>query len=230
LNFIDLAKKLQPKVVIAENVKGLLMGEAVNYVRKINEEFEKAGYYIQHHLLDASKMGVPQKRERVFFIAIRKDLATQFLYQKTMFDQEAELRLEFDEKEIPFKDIESPGDRKKISSSIMEAYKFCMNKKTADFAKYFETVLGKRKYFNTRLIFKNAVCGTIKGDCTHVIEGAAAYINETELKLAGSYPLDYDFRSSTESYLIGMSVPPLMTAKIAEQIKIQWLDKLKESI
>lgn len=34
-DFIDLAKKLQPKVVIAENVKGLLLGEAKNYVREI---------------------------------------------------------------------------------------------------------------------------------------------------------------------------------------------------
>ena len=76
---IDLAKKLQPKVVIAENVKGLLLGEAKNYVREIYREFDLAGYYVQHWLLDASKMGVPQKRERVFFIAMRKDIATPFL-------------------------------------------------------------------------------------------------------------------------------------------------------
>jgi site-specific DNA-cytosine methylase len=30
--------------------------------------------------LDASKMGVPQRRERVFFICLRKDLATKFLH------------------------------------------------------------------------------------------------------------------------------------------------------
>ena len=63
---------MQPKVVVAENVKGLLQGEAKEYVRKIYEEFDKAGYYCQHWLLDASKMGVPQRRERVFF-----DLFTQ---------------------------------------------------------------------------------------------------------------------------------------------------------
>ena len=77
-DFIDLAKKLQPKVVIAENVKGLLLGEAKNYVREIYREFDLAGYYVQHWLLDASKMGVPQRRERVFFIALRKDLANPF--------------------------------------------------------------------------------------------------------------------------------------------------------
>ena len=40
-DFIDLAKELQPKIVIAENVKGLLMGNAKDYVIKIYNEFIK---------------------------------------------------------------------------------------------------------------------------------------------------------------------------------------------
>ena len=55
-------------------------------------------------------------------------------------------------------------------------------------------------------------------------------LNLIELSLAGSYPIDYKYlKNETENnkaYLIGMSVPPLMIAKIAEQIKIQWLDRL----
>lgn len=78
-DFIDLAEKLQPKVVVAENVKGLLIGEAKSYVTRIYEAFDKAGYYCQHWLLDGQNMGVPQRRERVFFICLRKDLAESFL-------------------------------------------------------------------------------------------------------------------------------------------------------
>ena len=80
-DFIDLANELQPKVVIAENVKGLLTGEAISYVRRIYDEFDKSGYYCQHILLNAQYMGVPQQRERVFFLCLRKDLAEPFLYQ-----------------------------------------------------------------------------------------------------------------------------------------------------
>jgi len=104
-DFIDLAKKLQPKVVIAENVKGLLLGNAKQYVRQIYREFDLAGYYCQHWLLDASKMGVPQKRERVFFIAMRKDLAEPFLYNADMFTIVPKMELEFKEVEILFKDL-----------------------------------------------------------------------------------------------------------------------------
>jgi DNA (cytosine-5)-methyltransferase 1 len=61
-DFIDLAKELQPKVVVAENVKGLLLGNAKEYVRKIYNAFDEAGDYCQHFLLNAPKMGVPQRR------------------------------------------------------------------------------------------------------------------------------------------------------------------------
>jgi DNA (cytosine-5)-methyltransferase 1 len=101
-DFIDLAKELQPKVVVAENVKGLLLGEANEYVIKIYKEFDKAGYYVQHWLLDASKMGVPQRRERVFFIALRKDLAKPFLYNADMFTVVPKLELTFKEPGIKF--------------------------------------------------------------------------------------------------------------------------------
>ena len=64
-----------------------------------------AGYYCQHCLLDGSKMGEPQRRERVFFICLRKDLAEPFLYQQDMFTVNPKLELNFNEPEIPFKDV-----------------------------------------------------------------------------------------------------------------------------
>lgn len=94
-DFIDLAKELQPKIVVAENVKGLLLGAAKEYVRRIYKAFDEAGYFCQHFLLNASKMGVPQKRERVFFICLRKDLAVNFLHQKDLFTFEPLIKMEF---------------------------------------------------------------------------------------------------------------------------------------
>lgn len=56
-DFIELAGRLHPKVVVAENVRGLLLGEAKGYVSRIYREFDKAGYHVQHWLLDAQYMG-----------------------------------------------------------------------------------------------------------------------------------------------------------------------------
>ncbi len=73
-DFIKLAKKLQPKVVIAENVRGLVSGNAKIYVKQILRSFADACYDVKIFLLNAATMGVPQMRERVFFVAVRNNL------------------------------------------------------------------------------------------------------------------------------------------------------------
>ena len=85
----------------------MLIGKAKDYVIKVVDEFKKAGYELKvsPYLLNAADMGVPQKRERVFFIAIRKDLAGKFLENIDMFQTAPKLDLIFKEKHILFKDI-----------------------------------------------------------------------------------------------------------------------------
>ena len=72
--FIDTVAKLKPKVVIMENVEGLIKGEAWSYVQRIYKQFNEVGYEVGHWLLKGENMGVPQRRHRVFFIAMRKDI------------------------------------------------------------------------------------------------------------------------------------------------------------
>ena len=50
--------------------------------------------------------------------------------------------------------------------------------------------------------------------------------NKFESCCIGSYPLDYNFHKVQYNYLIGMSVPPVMTAQIAKQVYEQWLSKI----
>ena len=117
-DFIDLAKKPQPKVVVAENVKGLLIGEAKDYVRRIYDGFEEAGYYCQHWLLDAQYMGVPQRRERAFFVCLRKDIANPFLVPQGLFDVVPALNLDFHEKPIMFGEVADFRGREANSKTI----------------------------------------------------------------------------------------------------------------
>jgi DNA (cytosine-5)-methyltransferase 1 len=81
-DFIDLAKRLQPKIVLAENVKGMLLGEAKEYVREVYKQLDEAGYYVQHWLLNGADMGLPQRRERVFFIQCAKIWPSIFVFKK----------------------------------------------------------------------------------------------------------------------------------------------------
>ena len=225
-DFIDLAKELNPKVVVAENVKGLLLGAAKEYVIKIYKAFDEAGYTCQHFLLNASKMGVPQRRERVFFIALRKDLAPKFMEYVDMFTELPKIELEFNEKEIPYSEIETQEKGKEISKKLKEIFEDL--KVGESCGNYFRRTIGRETYFNHSKLCPNRPLMTItsnnnSGEFHYSIPN---YLSDKELKLAGSYPLDYNFLKLKPKYLIGMSVPPLMTGKIAEQIYKQWLSKL----
>jgi DNA (cytosine-5)-methyltransferase 1 len=220
-DFIELAAKLKPKIIIAENVKGLLMGDAKKYLHKIYHEFEKAGYYTQYWLLDSSKMGVPQKRERVFFICLRKDLAAPFLYQQTFFDQKPYLDLFFNERKIYFNEIDF-GYGKKLSKVYEQWWKLTKPGYS------FSTAHPKGSFFNTNKIHKNKILPTITATSGAVLSHYKYpnQISDKSLQLAGSFPLDYNFIDNKPKYLIGMSVPPVMIAQIANQVYKQWLSKI----
>jgi len=228
-DFIDLGKKLQPKVIIAENVKGLLLGNAKSYVIRIYKAFDDAGYYCQHFLLDASKMGVPQKRERVFFIALRKDIATPFLKQVDMFTISPKIDMFFNENPIIFGDYRDQygidddyTDRGKLMQFRIDSDKCC--------ADINMRVYGKNSGFNAMIRHDNEVCGTITSGETDRRYCDGKILTENDLKLTGTFPVDYDFcneqSKSAAKYFIGMSVPPVMVAQIATRVYENWLSKL----
>ena len=72
---VRLVDELQPKVVVCENVKGLTMEYARDYLNMMLQEFEDCGYIMTHKVLNAWEHGVPQKRQRVFMVGVRNDVA-----------------------------------------------------------------------------------------------------------------------------------------------------------
>jgi len=218
-DFIELAKKLQPRVVIAENVKGMLLGDAQKYVDGILTAFDEAGYYVTYTLLDASKMGVPQRRERVFFTAIRKDIYKGDFAD--LFQTEPVLDLYFDGKRITYGEIKD-GVGRKQSDLYFSRWEQRVNS-DKNFGDITERINGTGSCFSDTFAKQDNVMPTItsKGNITDFDCGY--YVSESTIKRAGSYPSDYDFKSNKPSYLIGMSVPPLMTAGVANRVLKQWL-------
>ena len=78
--FLRVAEEIKPKVIVAENVKGLTIGEARTYFNKILNTFEKIGYDVCAQVLDSRYYGVPQSRSRVIFIGVREDIAAKAGY------------------------------------------------------------------------------------------------------------------------------------------------------
>jgi DNA (cytosine-5)-methyltransferase 1 len=72
--FIRIAEGIQPKVIVAENVKGITFGKAIEKLNAFINEFEKIGYNVTYKVLNAADYGVPQGRERTIFICVRNDV------------------------------------------------------------------------------------------------------------------------------------------------------------
>lgn len=75
--YVNVVESKKPMVFIAENVKGILTLGNGEVIKKIVSDFENAanGYDVSVNLVNSSDFGVPQDRQRVFIIGIRKDLS-----------------------------------------------------------------------------------------------------------------------------------------------------------
>ena len=70
---VKILREKKPRAFIAENVKGLLSANNKKAFPMIIKEFSDAGYHVQYYLVNASKFGIPQKRERVIIIGFRDE-------------------------------------------------------------------------------------------------------------------------------------------------------------
>lgn len=76
-HYLDFLNRYRPKFFVFENVKGLLSFKDLSgelLLPKIIHEFDKCGYNVDYQIIDASKYGVVQKRERLILVGYRKDL------------------------------------------------------------------------------------------------------------------------------------------------------------
>lgn len=74
-------EKLQPKMFLFENVRGLLTHDHGKTYATMLDIFTRAGYTIDKQVLNAWNYGVPQKRERLITIGIRNDLVGKTEYR-----------------------------------------------------------------------------------------------------------------------------------------------------
>lgn len=210
--YCETIKKLRPKVFLLENVKGIIQGNAKAYSKQIVRTMIEAGYNVQVFMLNAASMGVPQKRERVFFIGHQKELGF------------GKLKLAFNERPVLFQEVYYNYTDRELSGAVLDVYNEAKEGET-DLRYASQRLKGKQDFFGYKLTYKKSVPLTILSNDNVIVFGEKRYRNFDEICECGTYPKDYDFKGNKPEYLIGMSVPPVMIAQIARQIAIQWFGK-----
>ena len=218
-DYLDLVNRLKPKVAIAENVKGMIIGNAKGYTKMVMNRFIEIGYRPQLFLLNAADCGVPQKRERVFFCAVRNDIDT------------APLKLQPKHRWISAG--EATRDLQKLTEGEIENTQptntdkrfWSKTKKGDSYSTACKIETGKKSFFNHRRLDDRRPSNTITANCdvmSHWSEMRKLTLRE--IKRLGSFPDDYKAKSENiGKYMIGMSVPPRMTEAVARAVCEQWL-------
>ncbi len=198
-DYLDLVERLKPKVAIAENVKGMLIGNAKGYTKMVMARFKEIGYRPQLFLVNAADCGVPQRRERVFFCAIRNDIDAPLLKLApthrwiSAYESCADIGERWD----GFGQITAMNERltRKGLRPIHSINEPCASLVATDAGNHLLNKKGEARQFTYR-----------------------------EWKRLGSFPDDYHAKTDKiGKYMIGMSVPPKMTEQVARAVIDQWL-------
>ena len=72
---VEAVRRVKPKVLVVENVGSLLMKKHKSSLDKIIDDFSSLGYQVSYKLYSAEQYAVPQTRERVFIVGVRKDVS-----------------------------------------------------------------------------------------------------------------------------------------------------------
>lgn len=227
--YIRILKGLQPKVFIAENVKGLTLGTAKGYFNNIIQEMKKCGYNVKASVLNAQWLGVPQSRERTIFIGVRKDLNIEpsfpkpFQYYYTLAD--AFENLENDKSEVEF--LLKTMQKYKIGEVLKKIPK--NPKKRISGSK-----IMNGSYFNLIRESMYMPCSTIcqtfgnasAAGNSHPLEDRKFTI--VELKRITSIPDDFILTGTYKQQWerLGRMVPPLMMKAISENVYKEILCKI----
>jgi DNA (cytosine-5)-methyltransferase 1 len=220
-DFLNLAEKLKPRVVIAENVKGMLVGNAKGYTKAVCDRLREIGYWPQVFLVNAARCGVPQKRERVFFCAARSDLKCAPLVLAPAGQVITAAQATADIQELSKEEMQNNGP----AASDLKWWR--LTPRGRSYTEAVERREGRQSLFQHVRLNGNDAAPTLSSNHTLFTHwDQCRRLTFREWKRLGSFPDDYVAKDEKiGKYMVGMSVPPRMTEYVARAVIDQWLKK-----
>ena len=240
--FLRVAEEIKPKVIVAENVKGLTVGEAKSYFNKILNKFEEIGYDVCAQVLDSRYYGVSQTRTRVIFIGVREDVAEKTGYN---FMNISQIFPKPDTEVIPVKDvmIDLEYDAEEVEYLTEKWTNTAYWKQTGSNMEIDpdKVLTGmdyhpKGHHFNLKRVSQYQPAPTITAmGSAETTAGAFHWIEPRkltlgELKRIMSLPDDFKLTGkwNQKAERCGRMVPPLMMERIASSIYEKVLEKYND--
>ncbi|MBU2592589.1 DNA cytosine methyltransferase [Patescibacteria group bacterium] len=199
-SMVEVVKKTDPLIFVAENVKGLMTMDDGDALKIIIKDFEELGYDVVYKLLTAADYGVPQIRERVIIVGTKKNIVSKFKYPKPTLNKESWVTLK-----------RAIGDMENIKEGEVDNHFWSK-------AKMFPGTQG-----NT-IVSPNKPGPTMRTEHHGNIEwhwNEARRLSAREAARIQSFPDNFIFYPSTSAAYkqIGNAVPPVMAWHIAKSVE-----------
>ena len=138
--FADIVKRVNPKIIVFENVEGLLSYQGGKTYREVHTLFSELGYNTEGRTLMANDYAVPQKRKRVIIICTRIDLSIMpaELYPEVITPQE----------EFQVSAKETIGDLENVKCSNTAEY---AEGEESDIIQFFKGKISYEEYIKARI-------------------------------------------------------------------------------
>lgn len=199
-------KKVNPKVFLAENVKGLISWENGLAIKTIIDDFSKLGYDVSYKLFNTADYGVPQTRERVIIVGVRKDLNKKIEWAKPTHSSTDKNLLPWVTIQDAIKDLEDDEKHKSLPNYGYSKAKLCVGKQGNTITK------------------ANKPAPTIRAEHHGNIEfhySLPRRLSAREVARIQSFPDNFVFvQSITDAYRqIGNAVAPVFAWHMAQMLK-----------
>ncbi|WP_028210765.1 DNA cytosine methyltransferase [Paraburkholderia mimosarum] len=206
--YARLVEGLQPKVFIAENVKGLVRGVAIGYFKLILQRLKDCGYNVEARVINAAWLGVPQARERLVFIGVRNDLDAPPAFPKP----------------LPYSYTVREA-LAGLSGGVETELSMVRYSVGAEWRKLRQGH-GSERYINLVRAHYDAPCPTISANAGNVSAASVAHPAEcrkfsvAETRRLCSFPDDFVLTGNPRQQIerMGRAVPPVMMAAIAQTV------------
>jgi DNA (cytosine-5)-methyltransferase 1 len=221
LQFVRLLVAWQPKAFVMENVSGMIKGKMRLKFVEILAALKQSGYRVEVRLVDASQLGVPQRRQRLVFVGIRNDFTLTPAYPMPRSGPPVTVR-------DAWRDIGDIGEPPSIAMDTKSSKIIPLIPPGSNGGKALKALGCKASFFNTfRLHWDSPAC-TITKSWSRC--GSPALIHPSENRFPGrreltrlqSFPDNFEWPGGTtykQLYArLGNSVPPLMMREIAKTI------------
>jgi len=235
--FGEVLKEIQPKMFLAENVKGLASHDKGKTLQVMLDVFKEVGYAVTYKVLNSLDFGVAQKRQRIFIIGTRKDIKEKIELDYTFpKPYKKQLVLKDILKDVPHSQCAVYNDKKKEVLKYVKAGG-CWRDLPDDIAReYMKTTYfmgGGRTGIARRLSWDEAgltvLCTPAQKQTERCHPDELRPFSIRENARIQSFPDEWIFEGSmAEQYKqIGNAVPVNMAKEVGLSI-IKYLDKLKE--